>query len=450
MKKDAFSRVNAVNRKDKNTLKSAFDIARSYRNHILKPVLNPIVLESGKGVVVFDKDGNGYLDLTTGGGVFLLGYHNALTDEVRRAALRQMEKISHIPHYIYYSEQAARLAEKLAAVAPGPLNRMFFCNSGSEAVEGAVRVVRKHKQRFEILALQQGFAGRTMGAASLTGLSSAKKGIGPLLPGVHHLPAPACRHCSIGHTYPSCELACARYCEDYLQFATCGDVAAVIAEPVLGDAGVIVPPPEYLAQLDAVCRRHDIAFVADETLSGLGRTGKMFAIEHSGVTPDVLTLGKALGGGFPLGAFIVSDAVAPVFEYEDFSSTAGGNPVACAAGAATIDIIRREGLVEQAAATGAYFKQCLEQLAGRWPAIADVRGQGLFMGVEIGALTAEMPAPAAAAAVKAALVCAGFLVDIFGGATLRLTPPLIFEKKHVERFTQGLHDVLSALDDSVK
>ena len=165
-------------------------IQKRYSSHILKPVVNKISLVSGKGVHVFDDAGNSYLDFTIGGGISLLGYNNRFTKQVQSAILAQMERMPHIPHYIYYSEPAAALAEKLADIAPDGLNKMFFCNSGSEAVEGAIRTVRKFKKKFELLALQKGFMGRTMSTVSLTVLSRAKKGIGPLLPGIYHLPAP--------------------------------------------------------------------------------------------------------------------------------------------------------------------------------------------------------------------------------------------------------------------
>ena len=417
---------------------NADSIERRYDEFILKPVINRIALKNGKGVMISDASGKEYMDFTTGGGISILGYQNEHTDYVMEAVQKQLKKMTHLNHYLYYSEPAAALAEKLAEIAPGNLKKMFFCNSGSEAVEGAIRTMRKYKRRFELLALQQGFMGRTMGAVSLTGLSKDKKGIGPLLPGVHHIPAPYCYRCSIKHTYPECKLACVEYVEDLLEYATCGDVAAIVVEPILGDVGVIVPPDGYFGTLEKVCKRHDISFVVDETLTGFGRTGRMFAIEHSGIQPEIMTLGKALGGGFPLGVFIVTENVADVFKYEDFSSTAGGNPVACTAGLATIDIIQKENLCEKAGKTGAYLLEGLRHLASDTDFIGEVRGKGLFVGVEIVEKQSQEPAPLKAEEIKRLMVERGFLFDIFGRSSIRLTPPLIIEREHIDTFLEAL------------
>jgi 4-aminobutyrate aminotransferase-like enzyme len=420
-------------------------IQKRYSSHILKPVVNKISLVSGKGVHVFDDAGNSYLDFTIGGGISLLGYNNRFTKRVQSAILAQMERMPHIPHYIYYSEPAAALAEKLADIAPDGLNKMFFCNSGSEAVEGAIRTVRKFKKKFELLALQKGFMGRTMGTVSLTGLSRAKKGIGPLLPGIYHLPAPHCRQCSLNHTFPTCELACARYLEDFLDYGTSGNVAALIAEPILGDAGVIVPPPGYFGVLANICRCHDIAFVADETLTGMGRTGKMFGIEHEPIHPEIMTVGKAVGGGLPLGAFIVSERVAEIFEYDDFSSTAGGNPMACAAGLTTIELIESEGLLLNADSMGAYLMSGLKQVASVSGFIGDVRGRGLLLGFEIVDPETGLSSAQLAGAVKEELVAQGFLLDIFGVSSIRLTPPLIIAQKHIDKLLDRLAKIFNRL-----
>jgi 4-aminobutyrate aminotransferase-like enzyme len=424
---------------------NSMDIKRQYEEFILKPVVNPITLREGKGVKLIDRSGKEYLDFTAGGGISILGYNNEYTEYVQDAAIKQMKRIPHIPHYIYYSEPAAALAEKLAEITPGKLKKMFFSNSGSEAVEGAIRTARKYAGKFELLALQQGFMGRTIGAASLTGISRSKKGIGPLLPGVYHIPAPHCLRCSLRQTYPGCGIACADYVEDFIAYGTCGDVAALFVEPILGDAGVLVPPDGYFEKLISLCGRHGITLVIDETLTGLGRTGKMFASEHWGMEPEIMTLGKALGGGFPLGAFIVTERVATVFEYEDFSSTAGGNPVACAAGLATIEVLEKERLCEKAAATGAYLMEALQRLALDSPVVEEVRGKGLFIGIEIVEKQSRVASPQKAQEIKQKMVERGYLFDIFGPSSLRLTPPLIIEKEHVNAFLEGFGSVLKGM-----
>ena len=265
------------------------------------------------------------------------------------------------------------------------------------------------------------------------------------MPGVYHLPAPNCRQCSLNHSYPACELACARYLEHFLEYGTSGNVAALIAESILGDAGVIVPPPGYFNTLGEICRRHGIVFVADETLTGLGRTGKMFGIEHTPVEPEMITLGKALGGGLPLGAFIVSEKVAEVFEYDDFSSTAGGNPVACAAGLATIELIESEGLLQHAAHMGSYLTDVLNQVAGATDMIGEVRGRGLFMGIEIVNPESGSTSLPYATAIKQQLVARGFLIDIFGPSCLRLTPPLIIAREHCDSLAEHLRQAIQQI-----
>jgi len=423
-------------------------IKKKYEEFVLKPVMNEIAIREGKGSSLIDASGKEYLDFTAGFGVSSLGYNNEYTEYVREAVQRQISRIAHVPYYLYYSEPAIALAEKLAEITPGSLKKTFFCNSGSEAVEGAIRTARKYKKRFELLGLQRGFMGRTMGAVSLTGRSKDKKGVGPLLPGVHHIPAPYCLRCSLHKTYPICNIACADYVEDFLEYGTSGDVAALVIEPILGDAGVIVPPDGYFVRLEEICRRHDISIVVDETLTGFARTGRMFAIEEWEVKPEIMTLGKALGGGFPLGVFIVTGHVASVFEFEDFSSTIGGNPVACVAGLATIDLIEKEGLCEKAARLGEYLINELRNLESSYGVIGEVRGKGLIVGIEIVEEGSREPAPQKAQEIKRLMVERGFLVTVYGRSTLRLTPPLVIERKQIDRFLETFSTLLTQVTSS--
>lgn len=418
-------------------------VKQQYNSYILKPIIHPIVVQKAGGVRVFDASGRGYLDMTAGFGVSLLGYNNDYTDHVFEAMRKQMARLVHATHYLYYSEPVAALAEKLAIMTPGRLKKTFFCNSGTEAVEGAMRLVRKSQRKYELLALQQGFMGRTMGTVSLTGFSQDKKGIGPLLPGVHHLPAPYCFRCSMKHQYPECEIACAQYVEDYLKYGTTGNVAAFIFEPLLGDVGVITPPDGYFAKMEKLCQNHGIAVVADETLTGLGKTGKFFAVGHWNLEPDILVLGKALGGGLPLGAFVVTPEIADVFEYSDFSSTLGGNPVACAAGLATIGIIERDGLVDRAATLGKYLLEELAKLEAEFDCIGEVRGKGLLIGIEIVYPETNDPASNEAMRIRDALRDKGILLTVYGPSTLRISPPLVIEKTDIDRFLSALHATLS-------
>lgn len=417
-------------------------IKKKYEDFLLKPVMDGIAIKEGKGIKLIDASGKEYMDFTSGFGVSLLGYNNEYTEFVNEAIQRQMRRIVHVPHYLYYSEPAIALAEKLAEILPGALKKTFFCNSGSEAVEGAIRTVRKYKNKFELLGLQQGFMGHTMGAVSLTGRSKDKRKIGPLLPGVYHIPAPYCFRCSLRHTYPGCNVACADYVEDFLKFGTSGDVAGLVIEPIMGHAGVVVPPDAYFSRIGAICRRHGIAVVADETLTGFGKTGKMFAVEHWELEPEIITLGKAIGGEFPLGAFVVTDNVASVFEFEDASSALGGNPISCTASLATIDLIEKEALCEKAARLGDYLIKELRHLEDISEMIGEVRGKGLFVGIEIVEGDNHDPAHSKSQQIKRMMIERGFLLTVYGESTIRLTPPLIIEQDHIDRFVETFSSVL--------
>lgn len=427
---------------ERDRLMDTDSIGEKYRDFVLKPIMNGIQIQRGEGVRLVDAMGKEYLDFTSGFGVSLLGYNNEYTKRVKESIHRQLDRISHIPHYLYYSEAAGALAEELARITPGNLRKTFFCNSGSEAIEGAIRTARKYKRRFELLAPQQGFFGRTIGAVSLTGMSKDKKGIGALLPGVHHIPAPYCYRCSLNHAYPDCGLACAGYLDDYIEYGTSGDVAAVFIEPILGDSGVVVPPDGYFARILDICKRHDIAVAVDETLTGFARTGKMFASEHWGITPEILVMGKALGGGLPLGAFTVTEDVASTFEFKDFSSTLGGNPVACAAALTTIKLIEESGLREKAEKLGDYLLRELRALQDTYPIIGEVRGKGLMVGIEIVKEDNDDPAPQDAARIKDLMMEKGFLLTVYGRSTLRLTPPLIIEREHIDLFLEVFGSIL--------
>ena len=346
---------------------------------MLKTVVEPIVVVEGNGCYLRDLKGRKYLDFSTGFSVMALGYGNK---SVRRKIQDQLMKLEHCCHYLYYSIPAAQFAEKLCEITPRKLKKSFLCNSGTEAVEGALRLARKHTKKHEILALYRSHHGRSMGAASVTGNYLEKKGMGPYLSGVHFLPPPYCYRCSLHHKYPECDLACAKLMEDVIRYCTSDDVACIILEPIMMDV-TIVPPDGYLQEIKKICEDHDILFIADEVQSGLGRTGKMFAVEHWKIEPDIMVLGKSLGGGLPLGAFIASDEVSTSFEFMDYASSCGGNPLACVAGLEMIRIIQNNSLLNNALEMGEYFLKRLKELKERHKCIGDIRGKGLFIGLEL-------------------------------------------------------------------
>lgn len=420
-------------------------IDEQYRNFVLKPVMSPTAVNSAQGVMLIEPNGRQVLDFVSGFGVMALGYNNPYTQQVKEAIIKQMDRIWHMPYYLCQCEPAAVLSEKLAAISPQQLCKTFFCNSGSEAIEGSIRIIRKAKKRYELVAPQQSFFGRTMGAASLTGLSEAKSGAGPLLPGVHHIPAPYCLRCSLNHQYPGCNLACAQYLNDYLEFGTDGAVAALFFEPIFGDVGVIVPPDGYFEKISSICRKHDIALVIDETLTGFGRTGTMFASEQFNLDPDIMVTGKALGGGLPLGAITVSHSVAETFAFKDFSSSLGGNILACAAALATIKVIEEENICQKVKVDGEYFIAQLRGLQKDHSLIGDIRGKGFLIGIEIVSPVDGKPDPPAALQIKDLLLEKGILITIYGKSTIRLTPPLIIERQHIDFFLSVLADIIPSV-----
>jgi 4-aminobutyrate aminotransferase-like enzyme len=417
------------------------EVVKKYRRYLLKTVVEPIVAFKGEGAFLTDLQGKRYLDFSTGYSVMALGYGNP---SVRRKIQEQLMKLEHCCHYLYYSIQAADIAEKLAEISPDKLQKSFLCNSGTEAVEGAIRLARKYTKKHEMFALYRGHHGRSMGAASITGNSIEKKGMGPYLTGVHFLPPPYCYRCSLKKTYPECELACAKLMEEVIEYATSDDVACVILEPIMMDV-VIVPPDGYLQEIKRICNDHDILFVADEVQSGLGRSGKMFAVEHWKIEPDIMTLGKALGGGLPLGAYIATEKVGSAFESMDYASSCGGNPLACVAGLEMINIIEND-LVKNANRMGEYFLNRLFELKQGHKSIGDVRGKGLFIGLE---LVREQKTKALAIQeaemVKNRLREMGLLL-IRNQSTFRILPPLTVKQEEIDQAVEYIDNALNEID----
>ncbi|MGH7341677.1 MAG: aspartate aminotransferase family protein, partial [Candidatus Rokuibacteriota bacterium] len=339
--------------------------------------VEPVVVASAKGRTVVDEDGKSYLDCFSGISVVNAGHNHP---KILAAAREQMEKLVHCCSYVYQVPVVGRLAEKLAEIAPGGLRKSFFSNSGAEAIEGAMRLAKQHTGRREIVALGFSFHGRTVGTLSITGNQARKRGNGPYLPGVAFGPAPYCYRCPLGLKYPSCDVACAQGLKDVIRQQTAGDVAAFIAEPVLGEGGILAPPPEYFRIAAEIFHENGALFIVDEVQSGFGRTGRMFAIEHSdGVQPDILAMAKGIAGGFPLGAFMAKEPVSEAMQPGDHLSTFGGNPISCAAALANIAVLQEERLVENAAARGEELLGRLRRSLEGAARVGDVRGRGLMI-----------------------------------------------------------------------
>jgi 4-aminobutyrate aminotransferase / (S)-3-amino-2-methylpropionate transaminase / 5-aminovalerate transaminase len=405
-----------------------------YRDYLMTGFVKsvqPVVIQKALGAVVTDVYGREYIDCFAGISVVNAGHNQPA---VMAAASAQIEELIHCCSYMYYSQPTAALAEKLAHITPGRLKKSFFANSGAEAVEGALKLARLYTGKREVIALQCSFHGRTWGALSVTGNADRKRRAGPFAPGVAFAPAPDIYHA------PRQPEDWARSFENVIRFATSGDVAAFIAEPVLGEGGIIVPPPQYFAEIKKVLDRYNILFIADEVQTGFGRTGKMFAIDHYGVEPDILVTGKAIAGGFPLGAFTARDEIADAFRPGDHLSTFGGNPVCCAAALANIGVIEQKGLCAKSWQDGEYVAGKLRSLQKQFPMIGDVRGLGLMIGVEL--VTGENWESAAAQAdsIRESCLKKGVLIGVGGtyGNVLRIQPPLVISRRQIDDAMEAL------------
>jgi 4-aminobutyrate aminotransferase len=418
-----------------------------YRKFLLPVVadgVEPVAIVSGKGCTVVDEEGRSYLDCFSGISVVNAGHGHPRILEAARA---QMEKLVHAASCVYPVPVVGELAERLAGIAPGGLRKSFFGNSGAEAIEGAVRLAKQATGRRELVALGYGFHGRTIGTLSLTGNRGRKKGNGPYLPGVAFGPAPYCYRCPLKLSYPSCDLACAHALRDVLQQQSSGDVAAFVAEPVLGEGGILVPPKEYLGIAARIFHDEGALFIADEVQTGFGRTGRMFGVEHfEGAAPDILALAKGIAAGFPLGAFIAKEPVSEAMKPGDHLSTFGGNPVSCAAAIANLEVLREEKLVENSARRGAELLARLRRLPETARLVGDVRGLGLMIGIElVRDRKTKEPAPAEAKAVRAAMRERGVLVGVGGvhGNVVRIQPPLSIPAADADRAASALEEVLA-------
>jgi 4-aminobutyrate aminotransferase len=342
----------------------------------------PLVAESAEGLWIRDPDGNVFLDFTAGIAVCATGHCHPF---VVRAIQEQAGRLLHMSGTDFYYPPQIRLAKKLAGLAPGEGPRkVYFGNSGAEAVEAAFKLARWHTRRELNLAFFGAFHGRTMGALSLTASKTIqKKHYSPMVPGITHLPYPYCYRCPYRLSHPSCGMACVDWIEDTLFRTTvpAEEVAAIFVEPIQGEGGYIVPPPEFHQRLYEVTRKYGILYVADEVQSGMGRTGRMFAMDHFGVAPDIMALAKGIASGLPLGAMVAWAAIMN-WEAGSHASTFGGNPVSCEAALATMELLEN-GLMDDAARRGERLMAGLREMQRSMECIGDVRGKGLMVGVEL-------------------------------------------------------------------
>ena len=423
---------------------------QKYKDYVMTGFMKsvaPIVIDRASGVQVWDENGREYLDCFSGISVVNAGHNNP---RVIAAAKAQIDKLVHCASYLYHVKPVADLAEKIAQIAPRGLTKTFFGNGGAEAIEGAMKLARLYTGKHEFISLHASFHGRSWGALSITGNQGRKKRGGPYAPGIAFAPAPYVYRSLRPNDPEECGRQCARSIDEVIRFATSGDVAAFIAEPVLGEGGILVPPANYFREVKKVLDQHGILFIADEVQSGFARTGKMFAIEHFGVTPDILVTAKGIADGFPLSAFTTRPEVAAAYKPGDHLSTFGGNPVSCAAALANIEFMQDENLPDRAAETGDYAMRKLRELQKQNPIIGEVRGLGLMIGVELVRDEKLTPASAEAEAIRDSLLRQGVIVGVGGvyGNVVRFQPPLVITKEQIDRainlFASSLQEVAQA------
>jgi len=339
----------------------------------------------------------------------------------------------------------------MAQITPPGLTKTFFGNGGAEAIEGALKLARLYTGKHEFIALQTSFHGRSFGALSVTGNMGRKKRGGPYATGVAFAPAPYAYRSQWPNDPEKCGRQCARAIEEIIRFATSGDVAAFIAEPVMGEGGIIVPPANYFREVKKVLDQYGILFIADEVQSGFARTGKMFAIEHYGVEPDILVTAKGIADGFPLSAFTTRPEIAAAYKPGDHLSTFGGNPVSCAAALANIEFMEKENLPARATETGNHAMAKLRALQKQFPLIGEVRGLGLMIGVELVKDEERTPAPVEAEAIRDSLFRQGVLVGLGGayGNVIRFQPPLIITPAQIDQAIGAFGNSLAEITQSV-
>lgn len=406
-----------------------------------------LILVEGKGNILKDIDGKEYIDCFSGIAVTNVGH---APERLAKAAYNQMMKLNHVSG-IYYTLPQILLAEKLAQITPGDLQRTYFCSSGTESVENAVKVAKKYatsqgKPGAGMISVELSFHGRYGHALALTGQSKYKKGFSnyPYVAGVVHAPVP--------YAYRAKEdqddfgEATASSVEELIERSTTGDIAAFVIEPILGEGGIIVPPDTYFPILTKILKDHEIPLIIDEVQTGLARTGKMFASEYWALNPEIMTLAKGLGSGIPIGAVIANDHVSSAIKYGDMFSTYGGNPITSAIALENINMIEELNLVENSFKVGKVLMEGLSDIMKKRKIVGDVRGKGLMIGIElVKDKISKKPAKSETVEVRNSLQHEGIIIGYGGfyGNVLRLQPPLIMTEEQAKTVLIKLDKVLA-------
>jgi 4-aminobutyrate aminotransferase/(S)-3-amino-2-methylpropionate transaminase len=397
-----------------------------------------LCLDRGEGAILYDIDGNRFIDLLAGVGVASLGYAHP------RYVAAMQRQIARIHVGSFTTENRAELVRLLAQIAPGDLTRTQFYSSGAEAVEAAVRLAKSHTGKSELLGFWGGFHGKTGGVLPLLS-GDFKHRLGPLMPGSYSSPYASCARCAFDKTFPSCEWHCVEFLKRKVRTETAGQIAAILVEPIQGTAGNVVPPPGYLRALRRVADDLGAILIADEMITGFGRTGAMFAVQHEDVVPDVICVGKGFGGGFPMSGLIIRESVAfakPFANPSGSSSSYGGNPLAAAAARATVETILEEGLVDHSRVLGEKMLAVMRGWEGSIPIVSDVRGKGLLIGMDLVVPgTRRLLDKKATRWIFDRLLTRGVLAMIYN-PEVRINPPLVIREEEAMEALGILEEVL--------
>jgi len=406
-----------------------------------------ITIDKGEGCIVQDVDGNRYIDFFVGVGVASLGYKHPTYTRMMK------DQLDNIHVGSFTSQNRVKLTKLLSEIAVGDLQRSQFYSGGSEAVEAALRMAKSFTKKTEFIGFWNGFHGKTVGVLGLLG-DNFKSNLGPLPPGIYNTPYAHCRNCEFNRTCPECNFECIDHIRKKIRYETTNNIAAIVVEPIQGTAGNVVPAPGFLNELRKLADEVDALLICDEMITGFGRTGKMFGVQHDDIIPDIITLGKGFGGGFPMTAVMSRDEIIfskPFGNPSGSSSSYGGNPLASTAAYATLKTIIEEGLVENSARVGEFMLNKFNELKERIPIIGDVRGKGLMIGIELvkergskEKLNKKYTEMVFHECLKRGLIVMGYNADI------RVYPPLIINEDIAEEGIAIMEEVFTYVAEQIK
>jgi 4-aminobutyrate aminotransferase-like enzyme len=409
-------------------------------------LLSGLAMKDGLGALVRDVDDNVFIDLSSGAVVTVTGHsHPRVVEEIQNS----IGRFIHI--YDYGSDVRAEFLELLAEVTPESIDCFQMFTAGAETIEGGMRLAKAATKNHEFISLYRGFHGKTVGALSAMG-GNYKKGFAPLVSGMYQTPNAYCYRCPLGLTYPSCNAACADFIENVYQEQSTGAVAAVVMEAIQGAGGVIIPPPEFVKKISEFCKKNGILLFIDEILTSAGRTGKLWASQHYDAQPDIMTMGKGIASGFPLGIVGSRKELMENWPWDQFNggtSTFGGSPVSAAAALATLKVIEEEQLVEKGAEVGAHIKSRLTEMKNKYQVLGDVRGVGMLMAVELvkDRDTKERISQQDAENLYRMILKRGVMVAS-AAPIMRITPPLVLSKQLADRALDLIDEAFAEFEKS--